>query len=106
MTFGLAFINRTRRLWWRVLVVVLLAAQVAVGLHQIEHRLKPGTVADDSCVVCQSAANLHAGPEPIAIVPPVAALLDRIQPLSAVLPAPLFRTSAFRPRGPPPNASA
>jgi hypothetical protein len=106
MAFGLKSIDRARHFWWRVLVVILLAAQFGVGLHQIEHRLKPDVVADDTCVVCQSAANMHAGPEPVTFVPPVAALIDRVQPFSAISPEQPFRLSGFRPRGPPRSTSA
>ena len=86
---------------WSFLVALLLAAQVGLGVHQLQHRLNPDVVASDDCKLCQFASHATAGPEPIIILPP-SLIIAIIITLSAQSFFTAQRSTAgFRSRAPP-----
>lgn len=60
---------RSRFLVW--VTPILLLAQLALAVHQLEHRIMPDaqTVAHE-CVLCNVAAGAAPPPEPFVILPP------------------------------------
>lgn len=60
---------RSRFLAW--VAPILLLAQLALAIHQLEHRITPDaqTVAHE-CVLCNVAAGAAPPPEPFVILPP------------------------------------
>lgn len=62
-------ILRNRFLVW--VTPILLLAQLALAVHQLEHRITPDapTTAHE-CVLCNVAAGAAPPPEPFVILPP------------------------------------
>jgi hypothetical protein len=87
--------------FWSVLVTLLMAAQLGLAFHSLEHTFDSGLPANDHCALCQVASTMASGPaaEPIA-----APSLYAFVTVAAVI-TPLLRTSAspagFRSRAPP-----
>lgn len=95
-----AFI-KSRGWLWSFLVALLLAAQVGLGVHQLQHSLSPDVVASDDCKLCQFASHATTGPEPIVILPP-SLIIAVIVTLSAQVFFTAQRSAAgFRSRAPP-----
>ena len=94
------------RRWWFFLVPLLLAAQVALGVHQLEHRLNPDLLAGDECAVCQFASTMAPAPEPMAIVPPAELFFAVLLPEAVQALRPAASPAGFNSRAPPAALSA
>jgi hypothetical protein len=92
---------RRRHPFWAMVAALLLVGQVALGIHQLEHRLNPDLLAGDDCAVCQFASTATAGPAPIDVVVPVVFTYERRIPAAQDLAPAVRRVSAFRSRAPP-----
>jgi len=55
-----------------LLSLLLVLGQIALGLHQIEHRLHPIALDQEPCGVCTIADHMGGAPVPAAILPSVA----------------------------------
>ncbi len=98
--------SKRRRPWlWSLVVSMLLAAQVALGVHQLEHRLNPDIVTTDECALCHFASASTAGPEPQAVVPPTLNVVEYVEPAAQTLPLTARRVAGFRSRAPPTSLS-
>ncbi len=90
---------RRRFLGW--VAPVLLLAQLALAVHQFEHRVTPDaqTVAHE-CVLCNVAAAAAPPPEPFVILPPD---LGPVLPVAFVADAACcgHADTHFRSRAPP-----
>lgn len=90
---------RARFLAW--VTPVLLLAQIALAIHQFEHRVAPDAVSvSHECVLCNVASGAAPPPAPFVILPPD---LGQAVPLHAIADA-LCCTqvaSPFRSRAPP-----
>jgi hypothetical protein len=97
---------KRRKPWlWSLVVSLLLAAQVALGVHQLEHRLNPDLVTSDDCALCHFASAATAGPEPQIIVPPTLTMVERIEFTLPTLPLIARDVAGFRSRAPPVSVS-
>ncbi len=60
---------RSRFLGW--VTPILLLAQLALAVHQLEHRIAPDAqTAAHECVLCNVVAGAAPPPEPFVILPP------------------------------------
>lgn len=92
--------------FWSVLVALLVAAQIGIALHVVEHKFTgDAAAAQEHCTLCKVTTAMAAAPAAPAIAPAeysigiadtcVAALLFTAAP-----------TAAFRSRAPPTAVSA
>ncbi len=84
---------------------ILLLAQIALAIHQLEHRVTPDAISTaHECALCNVAAGAAPPPAPFVILPPD---LGPAVPLQAIASA-LCCThvaSPFRSRAPPISAA-
>lgn len=97
---------KSRGWLWSFLVALLLAAQVGLGVHQLQHRLSPDVVASDDCKLCQFASQATPAPDPIVILPPVLVVAAILAFLARDLLAAQHVAAGFRSRAPPVKISA
>ena len=104
-TGAIRAIRRSRL--WSFVVPLLLLAQLALALHQLNHRIHPEiTGLGNDCTLCHFASNMAAAPEPTTFVPPVLSASDRIVAAPQAAPRQNWSTSGFRSRAPPLPVSA
>jgi hypothetical protein len=100
-----AFFKSRGRLW-SFLVVLLLASQVGLGVHRLQHHLTPDAVAADDCKLCQLSNHATTAPEPVTVLPPVLVVTEvAMLPARDLLQAQRF-AAGFRSRAPPTAVSA
>lgn len=92
---------KSRGWLWSFLVALLLAAQVGLGVHQLQHRLNSDAVASDDCKLCQFASHVTTGPEPIVILPPTLIVAEVLTLPTQDFFAVERPVAGFRSRAPP-----
>ncbi len=97
---------RSRGWLWSFLVALLLAAQVGLGVHQLQHRLNPEIIANDDCKLCQFASQATEGPEPIVVLPPALVVAEVIALSAQAVRTAQRPVAGFRSRAPPIGISA
>ncbi len=98
-------ILKPRNRLWSFVVALLLAAQVALGIHQLEHRLHPELSASNECSLCQFASAMLDGPQAPAIVVPTFAFIERLESIPEATPTLGNAVAGFRSRAPPISVS-
>jgi hypothetical protein len=95
----LRFIKRSRL--WSCAIAILMAAQVALAFHTVEHQVGAEDFSQaEHCALCQVASGMDAPPA-VAAVEPVTAPLDFVRPTpSAPVPS-VAPASGFHARAPP-----
>jgi hypothetical protein len=97
-------IARLRLLAW--IAPVLLLAQLALAIHQLEHRALPDAVAPaHECVLCNLASGAMPPPTPLAILPPDLGPAAHA-PFAATAYGCARGAAPFLSRAPPPSAVA
>lgn len=89
---------------WSLVVALLLAAQVALGVHQVSHRLNPDLRAGDECSLCQFASAMVDGPQPQAVIVPTFVVVERLEVIAETCPTLRYAVAGFRSRAPPPSS--
>lgn len=82
------------------LSLMLVLAQIALGLHRIEHRFEPAAPEQTPCGLCAVADHLGDPPAPVAILPNGAWVLAIFPPVLDQRPG-LARPAEIRARAPP-----
>ena len=83
-----------------LLSLLLVLGQLALGLHQIEHRLQAATLDQEPCGICAIADHLGGAPTPVAVLPTVGWTLATFHPVFDQRPY-LARPAEIRARAPP-----
>ena len=83
-----------------LLSLLLVLGQLALGLHQIEHRLTPIAPDQSPCGICAIADHLGGAPAPVAVLPAGAWVLAPFHPIFDQQPG-LSRPAEIRARAPP-----
>ena len=66
----------------RLMLLLALLAQLALVLHQLEHRQDPDAATPSAdCTICHFAAGMTPPPEPMAVRPPTFGILAQTIPL-------------------------
>lgn len=97
---------RGLKTFWSVMIALLMAAQIGLALHSVEHKFSSdAATVQDHCALCKVASSMAAAPAapPIAPVEYVLAIVDPFVVASLVSAAP---APAFRSRAPPITVSA
>ena len=55
--------------------MLMLAAQIALGVHQFQHHINLDADNEDHCALCQIASGLNTGATPPTIAPPAEIVL-------------------------------
>jgi hypothetical protein len=90
---------------WSVLVALLMAAQLALAFHGVEHKIHPGLLQGDECALCQVASTMAPAPtaEPVAAPSLYASIL--VDSIVKALPRVSASPAGFRSRAPPSSVS-
>src|SRR5690349_18710773 len=97
---GMNWITHSRS--WRLVVIpLLLVAQLALGIHQIQHRLNPDLAAGDDCALCHFASSMAAAPAAPVIVLPLMVVIAIVLLPATLLPQLARAPLPFRSRAPP-----
>jgi hypothetical protein len=86
---------------WSIAVAVLIAAQVALALHGVEHKFDLGAPPSDHCALCQVVSTLAPGPAADPIAAPTLHELTRVAAVFAPQPRIFPSPAGFRSRAPP-----
>ena len=92
---------------WSFAVAILMAAQLALTFHHLQHKMNPDVTAQgEDCAVCQVASTMAPGPAAQPVMPPaINALLLRFSCIAAG-PGQAAVVAGFRSRAPPISVSA
>jgi len=93
----------TRLRLWPALVAVLVAAQMALSFHAVEHALS--AAPPEECVICHVTHTATPGPSAAAIATPNLYLLARIIAFVPPLPSVSVSPAGFLARAPPASVS-
>jgi hypothetical protein len=83
-----------------ILIAVLMAAQLALALHSVEHKFDIAP-SSDHCALCQVAATTLPGPAANPIAIPTFYELTQVAALPVAPPRRFPSTENFRSRAPP-----
>jgi hypothetical protein len=83
-------------------VTLMLAAQIALGVHQFQHHTGLDTDSESHCALCQAASGQDTGANPpLVVLPPQASFEIRHDLPSERAPHPLPLVADYQSRAPP-----
>ncbi|MBY0512248.1 MAG: hypothetical protein K2P94_19105 [Rhodospirillaceae bacterium] len=87
--------------FWPIALALLMAAQLALAFHGVEHKYEFVAPIGDGCALCHVASVMAPGPSAGPIAAPTFHELAQIAPLAAAPPRILPSPAGFRSRAPP-----
>jgi len=86
---------------WSVVAALLLAAQMALSLHYVEHKFTVDASAGGDCVICQVASTMAPGASGDPVVLPGSPVAERVIAVSHDLRVTIRPVADFQSRAPP-----
>jgi hypothetical protein len=91
--------------FWSAMVALLMAAQLGLAFHSLEHKFEAGLSPSDHCALCQVASAMGPGPASQLLAPPNLHELTASDTVATPPPHVLAAPSGFRSRAPPRHVS-
>jgi hypothetical protein len=87
--------------FWSAMIALLMAAQLGLAFHSLEHKFNAGTLQGDDCALCQVASTMAPGPTAEPIAAPNFYVLVTNDTVAVSLPRVSASPAGFRSRAPP-----